>query len=80
MDIEDRVKEVFAEQFGIEKAELNGASTLDGLGADSLDLVEVCMGLEDEFEVEIVYEDAAALKTVADFSALVSGQMVRRQA
>ncbi len=52
--IEQRVKKIVAEQLGVNEAEIkNESSFLDDLGADSLDMVELVMALEDEFETEI---------------------------
>ncbi len=68
----DRVKKIVVEQLGIEEKEvLPAASFVDDLGADSLDLVELVMSLEEEFsqegnKVEIPDEDAEKIATVQD--------------
>ena len=64
--IEQRVKGIIAEQLPIkDEAEVkNEASFLDDLGADSLDMVELVMCLEDEFETEIPDEEAEKITTV----------------
>ena len=63
--IEQRVKKIVAEQLGVNEAEIkNGSSFLDDLGADSLDMVELVMALEDEFEPEIPDEEAEKITTV----------------
>ena len=65
--IEKRVKEIVAEQLGVDEAQVtNEASFMDDLGADSLDTVELVMALEEEFEVEISDEDAEKIQTVQD--------------
>jgi acyl carrier protein len=63
--IEQRVKKIVAEQLGVNEAEIKNASSfLDDLGADSLDMVELVMALEDEFETEIPDEVAEKITTV----------------
>lgn len=64
---EDRVKEIIAEQLGVDKAKVvPEASFVEDLGADSLDTVELVMALEEHFETEIPDEDAQKLLTVKD--------------
>ena len=64
---EKRVKEIVAEQLGVDEGQVtNEASFMDDLGADSLDTVELVMALEEEFEVEISDEDAEKIQTVQD--------------
>ena len=63
--IEQRVKKIVAEQLGVNEAEIKNASSfLDDLGADSLDMVELVMALEAEFETEIPDEEAEKITTV----------------
>ena len=64
--IEQRVKGIIAEQLAIkdESEVKNESSILDDLGADSLDMVELVMCLEDEFETEIPDEEAEKITTV----------------
>ncbi len=63
----DRVKKVVVEQLDVNEDEVTStASFVDDLGADSLDVVELVMGLEEEFDVEIPDEDAEKITTVAD--------------
>jgi acyl carrier protein len=63
--IEQRVKKIVAEQLGVNEAEIKHESSfLDDLGADSLDMVELVMALEDEFETEIPDEEAEKITTV----------------
>ena len=62
-----RVKKVVVEQLGVEEKEvLPEARFVDDLGADSLDLVELVMAFEEEFNIEIPDEDAEKIKTVKD--------------
>ena len=61
----DRVKKVLVEQLDVdEEAVTQNASIVNDLGADSLDVVEIIMGLEEEFDVEIPDEDAEKITTV----------------
>lgn len=64
-DIAKKVKEAVAEQLSLNAEEINvGASFVDDLGADSLDLVELVMAFENEFGITIPDEDTAKLTTV----------------
>lgn len=63
----DRVKKVVVDQLDVNEDEVTAtASFVDDLGADSLDVVELVMGLEEEFDVEIPDEDAEKISTVDD--------------
>jgi acyl carrier protein len=67
MSVDDRVKEIIAEQLGVKKEEIKAESSfIDDLGADSLDTVEVVMALEEEFGIEIPDEDAEKITTVGE--------------
>lgn len=65
--IEEKIKEIIANQLGVEPAEvIPEASFVDDLGADSLDLVELIMAMEEEFGVEVPDEEAEKIRTVQD--------------
>ena len=65
--VERRVIEIIVEQLGVSEDEVTmEASFIDDLGADSLDLVELIMALEEEFSLEISDEDAEKIQTVQD--------------
>jgi acyl carrier protein len=67
MSVQDKVKKIIAEKLGVDPSEVvPEASFVDDLGADSLDLVELIMSMEEAFDVEISDEDAENLKTVQD--------------
>jgi len=67
MAILDEVKEVVAEQLGVNVDEIKEDSKfVDDLGADSLDVVELVMALEEKFDIEIPDENAEGIATVAD--------------
>ena len=63
----ERIKKIVLEQLNVEESAMSeSASFIDDLGADSLDIVELVMALEDEFEIEIPDEEAEKLKSVGD--------------
>jgi acyl carrier protein len=65
--VEQKVKSIIAEQLGVGEDEIKPESSfIEDLGADSLDIVELVMAMEEEFEVEIPDEEAEHIKTVAD--------------
>ena len=67
MSVEEQVKAIICEQLSVEEADVvPEASFVDDLGADSLDLVELIMAMEEKFGVEIADEDAEKIKTVQD--------------
>lgn len=61
----DRVKKVLAEHLEIDENEISESTTLEDMGVDSLDAVEIIMELEDEFGIEIQADDAG--KSVKEF-------------
>ena len=64
---EDKVKEIIAKELEVDVKQLtNEAKFIEDLGADSLDIVELVMALEEEFGIDIPDEDADKLKTVGD--------------
>ncbi len=68
----DRVKKVVVEQLDVAEDEVTPqASFVDDLGADSLDVVELVMGLEEEFDIEIPDEDAEKITTVQEAVAYI---------
>lgn len=63
----DKVKEIIADQLDVDaESVVSGAVIQDDLGADSLDVVDLVMSLEEEFDVEIPDEAVANIKTVGD--------------
>jgi acyl carrier protein len=75
LNIQTRVKEIVIEQLGVNEDEVTPeASFLEDLGADSLDIVELVMALEEEYELEISDEDAESIKTVQDVVSYIEGR------
>ncbi|HOF02758.1 MAG TPA: acyl carrier protein [Atribacterota bacterium] len=67
MDTFDRVKKIIVDQLGVEEEKVKeNSSFIDDLGADSLDIVELIMAFEEEFDIEIADEDAEKIKVVGD--------------
>jgi len=63
----DRVKKVIADQLGLDAKEITMESSfVDDLGADSLDIVELIMALEEDFDIEIPDEDAEKITSVGN--------------
>lgn len=63
----ERIKTVIADQLGVDESSITMDSAfIDDLGADSLDVVELIMGLENEFDLEIPDEEAETITTVGD--------------
>lgn len=67
MSLEQRVTDLIVEQLGVSREQVvPKASFIDDLGADSLDIVELVMLLEESFELEIPDEDAERMRTIGD--------------
>ncbi len=66
-NIEAKVKSIIADQLGVSEDEIKQESSfIEDLGADSLDIVELVMAMEEEFEIEIPDEEAENIKSVGD--------------
>ena len=66
-DHASKIKDIIEKELGVEREKLTPeASFIEDLGADSLDIVELVMQMEEEFEVEIPDEEAENIKTVQD--------------
>lgn len=76
-EIFSKLQELIAEQFALDQDEITMTSSFtDDLGADSVDLVELVMAMEEEFELdEIEEDDLAQLKTVGDCVKFLSGKL-----
>ena len=72
----EKLKELLSEQFGVEEDTITMDTGFDDLGADSVDLVELSMALEEEFGVEeMAEEDVAGIKTVGDLVHYLQGKV-----
>ena len=76
MSLERRVQDIIVEQLGVSLEQaVPEASFIEDLGADSLDIVELVMAMEEEFDVEIPDEDAEKLQTVAAATQYLRGKI-----
>jgi acyl carrier protein len=76
VDMKKRIVEIIATQLGIDQADITPqANVVDDLGADSLDVVELIMALEEEFNLEIPDEEAEKIKNVQDIIAYMESAL-----
>ncbi len=74
--IQSRVQDLVAEQLGLDRSDLvSGANILDDLGADSLDVVELVMAIEETFGLEVPDEEIEALRTIGDVEKYVTSRL-----
>jgi len=75
-DNAEKVKDIIEKELGVEREKLtDNANFIEDLGADSLDIVELVMEFEKEFNIDIPDEDAEKLKTVGDAMAYLKGKL-----
>jgi acyl carrier protein len=71
-EVQDKIKQIIVDELGVDEAEVTeNAHFIEDLGADSLDLVELVMRFEEEFDIEIPDEDAEKIQAVRDAYAYV---------
>lgn len=71
--VEDKVKQIIVSQLGVEESAVVGkAKFIEDLGADSLDIVELVMAMEEAFEIDIPDEEAENIRTVDDAVSFIS--------
>ncbi|MBO4553212.1 acyl carrier protein [bacterium] len=76
----EKVKDIIVKQLGVKPEEVTeDANFTDDLGADSLDLVEVVMALEEEFEAPVPDEEAEKIKTVGDAVRFIDAKLAEKQ-
>ncbi|HBF33343.1 TPA: acyl carrier protein [Candidatus Sumerlaeota bacterium] len=74
-EIEAKVKDIIVEQLSVNAEDVTpNAKFLEDLGADSLDIVELVMAFEEQFELDIPDEDAEKIRTVGDAVTYISGK------
>jgi len=74
--MEDKILDIIADQLNVDRGELKETTNLqDELGADSLDLFQIIMALEEEFEIEIPTEDAEEIHTIQDIIDYMSAKV-----
>jgi acyl carrier protein len=74
-EIAERIKAIIVDQLGVSLEEVTpAASFIEDLGADSLDIVELIMALEEEYDMEIPDEDAEKIQTVDDVIKYIQGK------
>ena len=75
-DLSDRIQSIVTEQLGVEPAEVTkDASILDDLGADSLDVVELVMTLEEVFNIEVPDDVVEEMRTIGDIQRFVESNV-----
>ncbi len=71
----DRIRQLISDHLGVDRGEVKAdANILDDLGADSLDVVELVMALEEAFDLEIPDEEIEALRTIGDVEKYVTAR------
>lgn len=76
MDLSERIFAIVGEQLGVEKEALvPEANLLDDLGADSLDVVELVMAIEEEFGIEVPDSDAENIRTLGDIMTYIEARV-----
>lgn len=73
-DVFEKVKSVITEQLGVEGEEVTSDTSFEDLNADSLDVVELIMAFEEEFELEISDEDAENIQTIGEVVDYISNR------
>lgn len=74
--VNEKIRALVCDQLGVAPGELVGdANILEDLGADSLDVVELVMAIEEAFEIEIADEEAETLRTLGDVERFVSARV-----
>jgi acyl carrier protein len=77
-DIGSKVKDIIEKELGVEREKLtNEASFIEDLGADSLDIVELVMEFEKEFNIDIPDEDAEKIRTVGDSMTYIESKVAK---
>ena len=70
----EKIAELLADKVGVDASTVTLDTTFDEIGLDSLDIVEMLMGLEEEFGIEVSEDEAVALRTVGDIVAVIDAK------
>ncbi|MDE5832598.1 MAG: acyl carrier protein [Desulfovibrio sp.] len=73
-EVADKVKKIIVEQLNVSPEEVRPDSTFEALGADSLDLTELIMAMEEEFDIEIADDDSQKIVKVQDAIDFIENQ------
>lgn len=76
MDTMKKIKEIISRQTDIDEEKLSGNTTLEDIVADSLDIVEMLMEIEEEFDVDVPDEDAQKLSTVGELCGYIDERLL----
>jgi acyl carrier protein len=76
-DIAERVRNIVAERLNVNPEEVTPETTFEDLGADSLDVMDLVMELEQEFDIEIPDEDAEKIRTIEDTIKYIQSRLQR---
>jgi len=79
MSVEEKVKEIIAKIVHVDKSILTRESTFKDIKADSLDMVQALVAIEDEFDIEIPDEDAQKLQNFGDFIDYVESRVAEKE-
>jgi acyl carrier protein len=75
VNLSDKIKNILSAQLSVEPTDLMDSTSFDDLNADSLDVVELIMALEEEFDIEIPDEDAEKIHTVGDVTEYIKDRI-----
>lgn len=78
-DIFPRIQAIFADYFIIDESDVSFSKTMEDLGLDSLDMVEIIFAIEEEFEIEMDFEEYEEMKTVGDLVASITSKFSAAQ-
>ena len=76
MDTIEKIKEIIAQQTGVDEDALRADTTIEDLMADSLDTIEMLMAIEDSFDIDIPDEDAKTLQSVGELCEYIDNKLL----
>ena len=78
-EVADKVKKIIVEQLNVSPEEVKPDATFEALGADSLDLTELIMAMEEEFDIEIADDDSQKIVKVQDAIDYIENQQTKKE-